>query len=101
VTHAIGLALVGLGCAVIVLACVGAVTVRGDVFVRLHFVTPVTSIGVPLIAVGLSVESGQPYVIAELLMIALILFVAGPIAETATARVAAQQRGIDQQRQPE
>jgi multicomponent Na+:H+ antiporter subunit G len=92
---------VSLGCAVVVAACLGALAVRGDVFVRLHFVTPVTSIGVPLIAIGLSVESGQPYVVAELLVIGLLLFLAGPIVGSATARVAAQNRGIDAGEQPQ
>jgi monovalent cation/proton antiporter MnhG/PhaG subunit len=99
--HAIGLALAGLGCAVVLAACLGALVSRGDVFLRLHFVTPVTSLGVPLIAVGLSVESGQPYVVAELLVIALLLFVAGPVVDTAVGRVAAQNRGIDPKKQPQ
>lgn len=100
-THAIGLALVALGCAVVAASCLGAVVVRGDTFDRLHFVTPVTSLGVPLMAIGLSVESGQPYVVAELLVIALLLFVAGPVVGTAVARVVAQNRGIDPGKQPQ
>ena len=46
-THVIGLTLVGIGCGVVALAGLGAALVRGDVFTRLHFVTPVTSIGAP------------------------------------------------------
>lgn len=99
-THAVALVLVSLGCTVIAAASVGAVAVRGDVFVRLHFVTPVTSLGAPLVCVGLSVESGQPWVIAELLLIGLLLFAAGPVLESATARAAAQARGIEGEEQP-
>lgn len=99
--HAIGLFLVGLGCAVTALVTLCAVVVRGDVFVRLHFVTPITSLAGPLVAVGLAVESGQPYVIAELLVIAMLLFTAGPVLAVATARVAAQNRDLVDEGQPE
>jgi multicomponent Na+:H+ antiporter subunit G len=99
--HAAGLALVALGCAVIAAASLGALLVGADTLVRLHFVTLVTSTGVPLAAIGLSIESRQPYVVAELLLIALLLFVAGPVLGTATARVVAQNRGILDEDQPE
>lgn len=100
-THAIGLALTALGTTVVALSVVSAVIVRGDVFNRLHLVTPVTSIGAPLIAVGLCIDSGQPWVMAEVLFIMLMLFVSGPVLESATGRVAAQQRGIVHEEQPE
>lgn len=99
--HAIALALVGLGCGVAVLACLGVVVVRGDVFVRLHYVTPVTSLAAPLVAIGLCIESGQPWVISELLVIALLLGVSGAILESATARTAAQNQGLLDEEQPE
>ena len=100
-SHDIGLALTALGTSVIVLSVVSAVTMSGDVFNRLHLVTPVTSLGGPLVAVGLCVESGQPWVMAEVAFIALMLFVSGPVLESATGRVAAQQRGIVTEEQPE
>ena len=98
--HDVALSMVGLGTLVIVLACAGAVTVRGDVFTRLHFVTPVTSLGAPLVGVGLCVESGQPWVIAELLVIVLLLFASGPVLESSAARAAAQERGLEHEEQP-
>jgi multicomponent Na+:H+ antiporter subunit G len=100
-THAIGLALTGAGTAVVALAVVSAVVVRGDVFNRLHLVTPVTSVGGPLIAVGLCIDSGQPWVMAEVLFITLMLFFSGPVLESATGRVAAQRRGLVDEEQPE
>ncbi|HMC68477.1 MAG TPA: monovalent cation/H(+) antiporter subunit G [Mycobacteriales bacterium] len=98
--HVIGLALVVAGTAVVALAAVGSVAVRGDVFTRLHFVTPVTSLGGPLVCAGLCVESRQPWVIAELLVIALLLFMSGPVLEASAARAAAQDRGIESEEQP-
>ena len=78
-THVVALVLVSLGCAVIVLAAVGAVVMPGGVFNRLHFLTPVTSAGLPLVVAGLCVESGRPFTIAELVAIGLVLAVAGPV----------------------
>jgi multisubunit Na+/H+ antiporter MnhG subunit len=101
VTHAIGLALVSLGCTVVVLAAVGAAVMPGAVFNRLHFLTTVTSVGVPLAAVGLSVESGQPFAIAELLFVALVVGASGPVLESATGRVAARDQGVIREVQPE
>jgi len=98
--HDVGLALVVAGTVVIALSAVGSLVVRGDVFTRLHFVTPVTSLGAPLVCAGLCVESRQPWVIAELLVIAALLFVSGPVLESSAARAAAQDRGIESEEQP-
>ena len=92
-THAIGLALVALGSAVVVLSAVGAAVMPGGVFNRLHFLTPMTSLGLPLVAVGLAVESGQPFTVAEVLFIALLVGVSGPVLESATGRAAALSEG--------
>ncbi len=100
-THAIGLTLVSLGCTVVVLAAVGAAVMPGGVFNRLHFLTPVTSVGVPLAAIGVCVENGQPFTVAEVLFIALILGVSGPVLESATGRAAAQNQEIISGEQPE
>jgi multicomponent Na+:H+ antiporter subunit G len=98
--HVVGLTLVGIGCVVVTLAGLGAAVVRGDVFTRLHFVTPVTSVGAPFVGVGLCVESGQPWVVAEVLVIVLLLFISGPVLESSAARAAAQDRGIEDEEQP-
>jgi multicomponent Na+:H+ antiporter subunit G len=90
VTHLVGLVLVSLGSAVVVLSAVGAAVMPGGVFNRLHFLSPMTSLGLPLVAVGLCVESGQPFTIAEVLFIALLVGVSGPVLESATGRAAAR-----------
>lgn len=99
--HAVGLALTAIGCAVIVLAAVGAARMPGDVFNRLHFLAPVTSVGTPLVAIGLSIDNGQGFTIAEVLFIATLVFVSGPVLESATGRVAAQNRDLITEGQPE
>jgi multisubunit Na+/H+ antiporter MnhG subunit len=93
VTHVVGLTLVSLGCAVVALASIGAVVMPGGVFNRLHFLTPVTSVGIPVAVLGLCVESGQPFTIAELLFVAVVLGVSGPVLESATGRAAAAVEG--------
>jgi multisubunit Na+/H+ antiporter MnhG subunit len=101
VTHVVALSLVSVGCAVIVLAAVGAAVMPGGVFNRLHFLTPVTSAGLPLVAVGLCVESGQPFTIAEVLFIAVVVAIAGPVLESATGRAAAAGQGLAPEEQAE
>jgi multisubunit Na+/H+ antiporter MnhG subunit len=100
-THAVGLALVALGTAVIVLAAVGAAMMPGGVFNRLHFLTPMTSLGLPLVAVGLCVDSGQPFTVAELLFLALLVGVSGPVLESATGRAAARSQNYLPGKDPE
>lgn len=99
--HAVALALVTAGCVVIAASTLGAVAVRGDLFVRLHFISPVTTVGVPLLSVGLCVQSGNAWIIAEVLLVMAMLFVTGPMLEAATARAAAQRRGVIKSEQPE
>lgn len=99
--HDVGLTLVSLGCAVAALACLGAAVVGRDVFVRLHFVTPVTSLAGPLVAAGLCVESGQPWAISEILVITLLLGIAGAVLESATARTAGQNHHLVGEEQPQ
>ena len=100
-THVVALTLVSLGCAVIVLAAIGAVVMPGGIFNRLHFLTPVTSAGLPLVVAGLCVESGQPFTIAELVVIGLVRAVAGPVLGSATGRAAAAAQGLAAEEEPE
>lgn len=100
-THPVAVCLVALGCAVTVLAVIGAMIVPGGVFVRLHFLTPITSVGVPLVAVGLCVENGNPFAVAEMLFIALLVAASGPVLESATGRVAAHNEGVVSGEQPQ
>lgn len=88
--HDLALILVATGCAVTVASCIGALARRSGPFDRLHFVTPVTSVGCPLVAIGLSVEQGWGLTTASLLLVAGLLFVCGPVLEAATGRLMAQ-----------
>lgn len=92
-THDVALAITALGTAVTIAACIGAVLMRTSVFDRMHFVTPITSLGCPLVAIGLSIEQGWGLTTASILLVAGLLFMAGPPLEAATGRLLGQLEG--------
>lgn len=100
-SHEIALAIVALGCAVTVAACLGALLRRSDPYDRVHFVTPITSVGCPLVAIGLSVEQGWGLTTGSLLLIAGLLFLSGPVLGAATGRLIGQIDGRVPPSQPE
>jgi multicomponent Na+:H+ antiporter subunit G len=83
--------LVGLGIAVVVasslLACV-----PNDPLDRLHYLTPVTSLGAPLIGVGLVAANGWSLTSLTLGLTTALLVVTGPVMVSATGRMTAQRR---------
>jgi multicomponent Na+:H+ antiporter subunit G len=93
VTAIIAGVLVGLGTLITVLAAVAAVR-AGDVYVRVHCLTVVTSVGSPLIGVGLIVVNGFGFTGASVLLVVLLQAVGGPLLGAATGRVNAQRDGV-------
>jgi len=88
------------GLTVIVVAALCALTLR-RVYPRLHFLTPMTSIGAPLIAVALGIQNGWGLATGQILLIIGLLAVTGPVLESATGRVAAQSDGLISKDSPE
>jgi multicomponent Na+:H+ antiporter subunit G len=84
----IAAALVAAGVAVCLIAVLGAVATR-DLLDRLHFLTPVTSAGSPLIGAGLAVHAGWHLATALMLLCTATVFVAGPVLASATGRMLA------------
>lgn len=80
--------LVAAGVATCVIAAIGAVAAR-DLLDRLHFLTPVTSVGTPLIGVGLAAHAGWQLSTAMVLLCVAVMLVAGPVLASATGRVIA------------
>lgn len=80
--------LVGAGVLVCVAACLGALVPRRPLD-RIHFVTPLTSLGTPLIGLGLAVATGWHLAGATILLTAGVVALTGPALATATARLAA------------
>jgi multisubunit Na+/H+ antiporter MnhG subunit len=96
----VAMALVVAGTAVIVASCCAALTAR-DFYHRLHFATPLTSLGVPLIALGVSVANGAGLTTASVLLPVALLFLAGPSLSAAIARMKLEQSREPSQKGPE
>ncbi|MFC0438249.1 monovalent cation/H(+) antiporter subunit G [Kutzneria buriramensis] len=85
--------LLAAGTLVVVASSVAAVLVR-DFYRRLHFLTPVTSIGAPLIGLALAVENGWGLTTAIVLLTVALLAFTAPVLTAAVGRVGAQRDGI-------
>jgi hypothetical protein len=90
--HEIALFFVGLGVAVVIASVVGALVMGTDSLNRLHFVTPITSVAGPLIAVGLCIQTGWGITAGSIILVVGLLFVAGPVTAAASGRLMAQAR---------
>jgi multicomponent Na+:H+ antiporter subunit G len=78
---------------VTVLAAIGAVMMR-TTFGRLHFLTPVTTVGAPLFCVALVLRTEWGITAGLQILIIGLLALAGPVLQMAIARVEAQQQGV-------
>lgn len=87
-----GWACAGTGVAVVVLAAVSAAVVPG-VLTRLHLLTVVTSLGVPVAAIGVAVLDGGGLAGGMTLAAAAILALSGPAVSGAIGRVVVQREG--------
>lgn len=85
--------LLAAGTLVVVASAVAAVLVK-DFYRRLHFLTPVTSIGGPLIGLALAVENGWGLTTAIVLLTVALLGFTAPVLTAAVGRVGAQRDGI-------
>jgi multicomponent Na+:H+ antiporter subunit G len=91
--HDIALGFVGLGVAVAVASVMAALLAGADHYNRLHFVTPITSVAGPLVAIGLCIETGWGITAGTIVLIVGLLFVGGPLGAAATGRLMAQTDG--------
>lgn len=85
--------LMSLGLLVVTLSLVGALVLR-TTFGKLHYVTPVTTVGGPLLCAALVVDTGWGITAGLDILIVGLVAVAGPILSAATARVEAQQLAV-------
>ena len=88
------------GLAVCVLAAVASLVPR-QVYARLHYLTPMTSLGAPLIGLALAIQDGWGLVTGEILLIVGLLAVTGPVLAAAAGRVSAQSGGLIRKDSPE
>ncbi|MFI9383398.1 cation:proton antiporter [Kutzneria sp. NPDC052558] len=86
-------ALLAAGSLVIVTSALGAVLAK-DFYRKLHWLTPVTTIGGPLIGLALAVTNGWSLTTAIVLLTVALLAVTAPVLTAAVGRVGAQRDGI-------
>jgi multicomponent Na+:H+ antiporter subunit G len=98
--HTTALVFTWAGVVVVVVSCIGAMIAR-DTLPRLHLSAPVTSIGAPLIGLGLCLQAGLGLTTASVILATVLVILAGPPLSAAVARVAGQREGILPPEEPE
>lgn len=91
--HDAALALVALATAVAVASCLAACSAYARPYDRIHYLSPVTSVAGPLLAVGLAIQDGTNLTSAQILFIAALLAIIGPVLTAVTGRLLAQNEG--------
>ncbi|MBV8933117.1 MAG: monovalent cation/H(+) antiporter subunit G [Kutzneria sp.] len=84
--------LLGLGC-VVTVSCTVAATLTGDLYRRLHLLTPVTSLGAPLVGLTVALANGLSLVTGLVLLTVALLMVSGPVLGSAIGHCAAARDG--------
>jgi multicomponent Na+:H+ antiporter subunit G len=82
----------GAGVLVVVGSALRALVTR-DALARLHLVTPVTSVGGPLLGLGLAITNGWTLATAQILFTVFLLALTGPVLGSATGRLAERAQG--------
>lgn len=88
-----------LGLAVVVVSALGLLMVR-PVLVSLHLVSAVTSVGVPLLALGLALQQGLTLGSGAILVTAALVAFSAPALSAETARLAGEREGVVLPREP-
>lgn len=82
--------LLAAGVALAVGSTVGALVAR-DLRVRLHFLTPLTSLAGPLVGAAVVVDAGLGSLAVQAVLVVALLAVTGPVLTVATGRLLAGQ----------
>jgi multicomponent Na+:H+ antiporter subunit G len=89
-THGLALALLACGCAALLLSA-AALALLPTPYGRLHALAPASSLGVPLICLGLAVDAGAGREAAKLLVIGALTAVSGPVTTIVIGRTMARE----------
>ena len=84
--------LVFAGVAVVVVSALAMLRAK-TLLNRLHLLAPVTTLGAPLVGVGLALTSGWNLGSGAILLTVVLLAVTGPVLQSAAGRVEARRRG--------
>ncbi|WP_042364587.1 cation:proton antiporter [Streptacidiphilus neutrinimicus] len=91
IRHDVALALLGLGAAAVLLGCFALVALPGP-FVRLHATALASSLGLPLLALAVAVDTGPGRGAVKLLLIGALVAVSGPVTTMAIGKALREQR---------
>jgi multicomponent Na+:H+ antiporter subunit G len=91
--------LLGAGVVVQLISVVGVLAMP-HVFDRLHYLTPASSLGVPLVAAAVVAREALSHQGISALLVAGFLFLTGPVLTHATARAARMHGGREWQPRP-
>ncbi|MFF7983188.1 cation:proton antiporter [Streptomyces sp. NPDC007901] len=100
VRHVCALVLLAAGTGVLLLSAVGLVALPGP-FQRLHALTPASTVGVPLVALAMAVETGPGRAALKLLVIAVVVALGGAVTAMAIGRATAQHERLLREDSPE
>ena len=100
VVHAAAVGCFGVGVVVVLVSAV-AMLRAGRPEDRLHFLTPTTSLGTPLVGLGLALEYGWSLPTAQVVLTCAVVTVTGPVLASAVLRVSAQREGSVPRESPE
>lgn len=89
----LGWSLVFAGVAAMVCCALAALRVSAVVD-RLHLLSVTTSLGAPLIGLGLALHEGIAEASAMVALITIVVLVSAPVMSAATARLTAQHAGV-------
>lgn len=89
---AVAQVLVFAGVAVVVVSALAMLRAR-TLFNRLHLLAPVTTLGAPLVGIGLALANGWNLGSAVILLTVALLAVTGPVLQSGTGRAEAERRG--------
>ncbi|MFJ6216387.1 cation:proton antiporter [Streptomyces sp. NPDC092296] len=98
--HLVALALLVCGIAVLLLSALALLVLPGP-YARLHALSPAGSLGAPLVAVALAVDTGPGRAAVKLLFIAVLLAAGGAVTTMAIGRATAQQQRLLRKDAPE
>ncbi|OIJ96216.1 hypothetical protein BIV25_19725 [Streptomyces sp. MUSC 14] len=98
--HVCALVLLVTGTGVLLLSAVGLVALPRP-YQRLHALTPASTLGTPLVALALAVETGPGRAAVKLLLVAVIVGLGGAVTAMAIGRATAQHEHLLRRDSPE
>lgn len=97
--HVAAVSCFAVGVALVVLTTLASLRVRRPED-RLHFLTPATSVGTPLVCLGLGLENGWSLTTAQIALVGVLVMITGPVLASAAVRVSLQRQGKIPQESP-